>query len=133
MQVSNEIGFMLDAALERGVARVLLGGHPGKLAKVAAGVMQTHSHTADGRREAIVTQLALMSAPVELMRGVYEGVTTDVAIRLIDETGYTGVWDKIAEAAKRYCTLRVRNEIRIDVMVVQNDGRILGQCMEEEP
>ena len=70
---------------------------------------------------------------VRPMRQVYEGVTTDVAIRLIDETGYTGVWDKIAEAAKRYCTLRVRGEIRIDVMVVQNDGRILGQCMEEEP
>ncbi len=43
------------------------------------------------------------------------------------------VWDKIAEAARRYCTLRVRNEIRIDVVVVENDGRILGKCMEEEP
>ncbi len=133
VQVSNEIGFMLDTARELGVKHLILGGHPGKLAKIASGVMQTHSHTADGRREAIVTQLAFMSAPIELMRGVYEGVTTDVAIRLIDEAGYTAVWDKIAEAARRYCTLRVRNEIRIDVVVVENDGRILGKCMEEEP
>ena len=132
VQVSNEIGFMLDSARDLGVKHLIIGGHPGKLSKIAAGVMQTHSHTADGRREAIVTQLAFMSAPMELMRGVYEGVTTDVAIRLIDEAGYTAVWDAIAAAAKRYCTLRVRNEIRIDVVVVQNDGRILGKCIEEE-
>ena len=132
VQVSNEIGFMLDTARELGVKHLILGGHPGKLAKIAAGVMQTHSHTADGRREAIVTQLAFMNAPIELMRQVYEGVTTDVAIRLIDEAGYTAVWDRIAEAARRYCTLRVRSEIRIDVVVVENNGRILGKCIEEE-
>ena len=130
VQVSNEIGFMLDAAAELGVARVLLGGHPGKLAKVAAGVMQTHSHTADARREAIVTQLALMGAPVSLMRKVYEGVTTDVAVAQIEEAGYGAVWDQVALAAKRYCSARVRDEILIDVVVADASGRVLGKCIE---
>ncbi|MBQ8953365.1 MAG: cobalamin biosynthesis protein CbiD, partial [Clostridia bacterium] len=116
VQVSNEIGFMLDAALERGVARVLLGGHPGKLAKVAAGVMQTHSHTADARREAIVTHLAFMGAPVEILRQIYEAVTTDTAIRLIDENGLNEVWDRLAESAWRYFSLRVRVEMELEII-----------------
>ena len=131
VQVSNEIGFMLDSARDLGVKHLIVGGHPGKLAKIAAGVMQTHSHTADGRREAIVTQLAFMSAPMELMKAVYAGVTTDVAVKLIAEAGYDEVWDHVAEAARRYCLERVRHEMKIDVVVATATGEILGKCMEE--
>ena len=131
VQVSNEIGFMLDAAAELGVRRLLIGGHPGKLAKVSAGVMQTHSRTGDARREAIVTQLALMSAPVELLQSVYSGVTTDAAIKAIHDAGYDAVWDRLAEAAQRYCTLRVRGEIKIDVVFTDARGAVLGKWMEE--
>ena len=130
VQVSNEIGFMLDAAAELGVARVLLGGHPGKLAKVAAGVMQTHSHTADGRREAIVTQLALMAAPLGLIEAVYAGNTTDAAIAAIRAAGFDAVWDRLAAAAQRYCSLRVRGKMRIDVAFVDGQGRLLGRFDE---
>ena len=132
VQVSNEIGFMLDSALELGVERLLIGGHPGKLAKVSAGLMQTHSHTGDARREAIVTQLALMRAPVELLEGVYAGVTTDVAIQLIHDAGFDGVWNRMAQAAQRYCALRVRNGIRIDVVFTDARGAVLGRWMEDE-
>lgn len=37
-QTSNFIGFMLEAAAERKIPRVLLFGHIGKLVKVAAGI-----------------------------------------------------------------------------------------------
>ena len=130
VQVSNEIGFMLDAALELGIKRILLGGHPGKLAKVSAGVMQTHSRMADGRREAIVTQLALMAAPLSLIQAVYASNTTDAAMVCIHEAGFDGVWDRMAEAAHRYCSLRVRGEMQIDIAFVDGRGRLLGRCDE---
>ena len=132
VQVSNEIGFMLDAALELGVRRVLLGGHPGKLVKVSAGVMQTHSRMADGRREAIVTQLALMAAPLSLIEAVYASNTTDAAMDHIREAGFDGVWDRLAEAAHHYCSLRVRGDMRIDIVFVDGQGRPLGRYDEVE-
>lgn len=132
VQVSNEIGFMLDSALELGVKRLLIGGHPGKLAKVAAGLMQTHSHTGDARREAIVTQLALMGAPVSLMEQVYGVITTDAAMELIHGAGYDGVWNRLARAAQRYCSLRVRGEIQIDIVFADARGAVLGSCTQEE-
>lgn len=132
VQVSNEIGFMLDSAVELGVERLLIGGHPGKLAKVAAGVMQTHSHTADARREAIAVQLALMGAPVELLEGVLDCVTTDAAMALIHSAGFDGVWARLTRAARRYCRLRTRNEMAVGVAIVDGQGRLLGQCLEDE-
>lgn len=132
VQVSNEIGFMLDSALELGVEHILIGGHPGKLAKIAAGVMQTHSRTADARREAIAAQLALMGAPVSLIESVLESATTDAAMAAIHASGYDGVWARVCRAARRYCSLRVRGEIGIGVVAVDGAGRMLGACLEEE-
>ena len=131
VQVSNEIGYMLDAARELGVKRLVIGGHPGKLTKIAAGVMQTHSHTADARREAIVTQLALMQAPVDIMEKIYTAVTTDTAIELIQAAGLTRVWDRLAQAAWRYCRLRVRSEIAMEIIFADNQGNVLGRYGED--
>ena len=132
VQVSNYLGFMLDSALELGIKRILIGGHPGKLAKVAAGLMQTHSHTGDARREAIVTHLALMGAPIPLMENVYAAVTTDAAMELIHAAGCDGVWNRLAQAAQRYCSLRVRGEIQIEIVFVDGHGSVLGRCVEED-
>ena len=128
VQVSNEIGWMLDRALELGMEYILLGGHPGKLAKVSAGIMQTHSHTADGRREAIITQLARMAAPLELIEAVYASDTTEAAAAAIRQAGFAQVWDRLAEAAQRCCSLRTRGAMRIDVVFVDGQGQILGSC-----
>lgn len=126
VQVSNYLGFMLDRAEELGVSRLVIGGHPGKLAKVAASVMQTHSAYADARREAIVTQLALMGAETELMQRVYECVTTDGAIALIRDAGMDAVWNRLAKAAQRCCELRTHGQIAIETVFTDAQGGVLG-------
>lgn len=131
VQVSNELGFMLDAAEELGVSRLLIGGHPGKLCKVAAGVMQTSSRYADARREAIITQLALMGADRALMAQVYDCPTTDAAMVLIHEAGFDAVWGKLARSARRYCALRTHGQIEIQILFTDAAGQILGGTMEE--
>lgn len=132
VQVSNYIGFMLDSALELGVKRLVIGGHPGKLAKVAAGIMQTHSRYADGRREAIITHLALMGADVELLEKVQACVTTDAIMALVRDAGMQDVWNRLARAAHGYCRARVRGEIKMEVVFTDVPGHVLGRCGEED-
>ncbi len=43
IQISNFVGFMLTAAGQRNFKRVILAGHPGKLAKLLRGDFHTHS------------------------------------------------------------------------------------------
>ncbi|MEG0986188.1 MAG: cobalt-precorrin-5B (C(1))-methyltransferase CbiD [Clostridia bacterium] len=131
VQVSNYVGAALDKAAQLGFEKVLLGGHAGKMTKVAAGVMNTHSKVADARREAIITALALAGAPTALSRAVYACQTTDAAIEVIGAAGWARIWGQVAQRAAAYCALRVGRAKdappRVLCAVLDSAGRILGE------
>lgn len=87
VQCSNYVGDAIDLAVMLGFSSVLLVGHVGKLCKLAAGVMDTHSRTADARREVFVTHAALLGAPKALLGAVYDAATTDAALALLNDAG----------------------------------------------
>ena len=66
VKISNFIGEALDMAAAEHFAEVLLVGHVGKLVKLAGGIMNTHSHTADGRAEVFCAHAALCGAAHEV-------------------------------------------------------------------
>ncbi len=87
VQTSNFIGFMLDAAAEKKLKRVLLFGHLGKLAKVAAGVFHTHNRVGDGRLEAMAAYAAAEGLPAEGVRRILSATTTEDAMPVIEGYG----------------------------------------------
>ncbi len=121
-QMSNFVGFALDEAARLGFSRLLVAGHPGKLVKVAAGVMQTHNRCADARREAVICALARMGAPRGLVEKVYAGPTTDAMDLAIRSAGYAAVWDLLADAAADYCEARVFGAVEIDTVFLSEAG-----------
>ena len=84
---SNLVGATIDAARSAGFASLLLCGHIGKLAKVVAGVWNTHSHTADARAEAVCTHAALQGTTPETLRALMGAATTDAMVSILDEAG----------------------------------------------
>jgi cobalt-precorrin-5B (C1)-methyltransferase len=124
--MSNFVGFTLDEAVRQGFSALMIAGHPGKLAKVAAGVMQTHSRTADARREALVAHLALMGTAEDLLARVFDCRTTDATVSLIHEARMDGVWPRLADAAQHYCEARTRGAIAVDALFLSGDARVLG-------
>ena len=66
--MSNYVGFMLEQAAELGYKKIVLAGAVGKLMKLAAGIMNTHSHIADGRNEIICTHAALLGATKDIIQ-----------------------------------------------------------------
>ena len=58
VKCSNFIGEAIDFAVEFGFKRVLIAGHAGKLVKLGAGIMNTHSSNADGRMEVLICSVA---------------------------------------------------------------------------
>ena len=53
IKCSNYVGETIDMAVDMGVKGILFVSHIGKFVKVAAGIMNTHSHSADGRMEVL--------------------------------------------------------------------------------
>jgi len=126
VQTSNFVGQMLDAAVKRGVKRILLFGHIGKLIKVAAGIFQTHSRIADARRETMAAHLALLGARQELIREVMQANTIDAVIPLIKADNMEMVFQYLSAAASRHCQQRCEDKIKVGTAMYALDGSILG-------
>ncbi len=124
-QMSNFVGFALDEAARLGFSRLLIAGHPGKLVKVSAGVMQTHNLYADARREAVAAHLALLGAPTAVVARAYGCPTTDAMAAAIRDAGFLRVWARLADAAQDYCEARVRGAVEIDAAFLDG-GALLG-------
>ena len=132
VQISNFVGFALDAAAELGFSRALLVGQPGKLVKVAGGSMQTHSKYGDGRREPLCAHLALLGAPLPLLEAIMSANTLDGLIPVVHEAGFDAVWTRLCAAASAYCEARIRGVTRVDVMMLDGAGRVLGAFERSE-
>lgn len=132
VQISNYVGYMLDLAGQMGTRTILLAGFAGKLVKVAADIMNTHSHTADGRRETVCTFAALAGADREIIRQLYASVTTAQMVRIIRQAHLERIWQQMAEKAREKCSLRTGGKIDIAVMFLDGHGDVLGQSANTE-
>ncbi len=127
VKCSNFIGDALDSAASCGLSEVLLVGHAGKLVKLAAGVMNTHSRYADGRAEVLCAYAALKGADRELCRHIMESVTVDAALDALAEKGLkTEVCLSVTEAAQRALERRAGGAFAVGVVLFSNRHGLLG-------
>lgn len=101
VQCANFPGDLLDYCVDRGVARIVLVGHAGKLVKVAAGVWNTHSRVADARLETLAALAAAAGAAPPLVVKLLALSTVEAAVEVLADAGLADVWDDVAERATR--------------------------------
>ena len=124
---SNYVGEAIDHAAGLGIESFLLVGHLGKLIKVAGGTMNTHSKTADGRREVLCTHAALCGADRDTAQALYGCLTTDQAIPLLDKAGLREpVLGSIAAALDEQLKHRA-GDMAIEALFFSNQYGVLGQ------
>lgn len=128
VKCSNFIGDALDYAVYKGFPDILLVGHAGKLVKLAAGVMNTHSAVADGRQEVFTAHAALCGAPPETLTGLMDSVTVDACIALLDEAGLRApVLARIGNEIEARLSRRLRGRARIEYIMFTNQYGVLAQ------
>lgn len=132
VQTSNFIGYLLEAAAKRKVNRILLFGHIGKLAKVAAGVFYTHNRIGDGRLEAMAAYAAAEGLPQEGVQRVLEAAATEDAMAVIEQYHAEAVYGRLAKRASERAERYVFHELEIGTVMVTLDGRILGMDRRAE-
>ena len=123
VQISNFVGFMLKATGERGFKKVIVAGHPGKLAKLLRGDFHTHSavskpandilietvsqyiRTAHPPDEIICRAKRLFALhggdtghpPDELINKLKESPTVEGIVELLKDSGFLRVMNNVAE------------------------------------
>ncbi|MCC3168765.1 cobalamin biosynthesis protein CbiD [Streptococcus sanguinis] len=135
VNMSNFVGHVLKEVQRIGFTKVLMIGHMGKFVKVAAGIFSTHSKDSDARMETLVANLALMGAPMELLKKVDKCLTTEAAGTAIKEFSYEGVYqvlaDKIKARSERLLRYR-KPEVNIEVVVFGTEEGYLASTQPLE-
>ena len=125
---SNYLGAAIDHAAGAGFRSVLVVGHLGKLIKAAAGCMNTHSRTADARRETLTAHAALAGADGPLLRALFNAPTTDAGVELLQEAGLLEpVMASIGEALDGQLKRRAGEGLVIEALFFSNQYGILGR------
>lgn len=126
VQTSNFIGYMLEAAADIGLKRILLFGHIGKLAKVAAGVFHTHNRVGDARLEVLAAYSGALGMPREGIERILGAVTTEEALPVIEGYGLESVYERIAERASCRAERLIFNKVQVGTVLVTLQGELLG-------
>ena len=128
VKCSNFIGEALDHAVFRGFDDILLVGHAGKLVKLAAGVMNTHSSVADGRQEIFTAHAALCGAGRDILEGLMQSISVDACIELLDrENLREPVLARIESEIEKRLALRLRGRGHVEFILFTAKYGILAQ------
>ncbi len=127
LKFSNFLGETLDMIAGTPIHTVLLVAHVGKLSKVAAGIMNTHSKYADGRNEIFCAHAAICGAEQRLCKSLMDAATTDACIELLDRAGLKDqVINSILQAVQKKLDHRASGAYRIGALMFSNVYGMLG-------
>lgn len=127
VKCSNYIGETIDDAVTLGMQGILLIGHVGKLIKLAAGVMNTHSRQADCRLEVLTAHAALAGASSRTAASLMKCVTTAEAIHILKQEGLlSAVMETVMERIEYYLRQRAGTSLQIGALVFSQEEGILG-------
>lgn len=130
VKYSNYLGETLDYISYLGFERVLIIGHIGKLVKVAAGIMNTHSKYADGRLEVLAAHAALYGHSKPIIEKIMDSVTTDEALRLLKEQdGFESIMQSVMNKIKMHIDFRVKGKVDVQILMFSSE---LGTVAKSE-
>lgn len=126
VEVSNYIGEAIDLAVSYGATDFLLVGNVGKLVKLAAGIMNTHSRVADGRWEIFAAHLALCGGTRAQVAAMREATTTEEMLTRLEEIGLRApVMASIMGEIEAHMAHRIRGQMNFGVIVYsERFGRV---------
>ena len=128
VKTSNFIGDALDMAAASKFEQVVLVGHIGKLVKLAGGVMNTHSRTADCRTELLCAHAALCGASRDVCAALMGAATTDACMEILDKAGMREpVLSSLLDAIQLHLDRRAAGAFRVGAVLFSNQYGPLGQ------
>ena len=133
VKCSNYIGETVDDASLLGMKGILRIGHVGKLIKLAAGVMNTHSRQADCRMEVLAAHAAMAGADRDTVTRLMGCTNTTEAVLILKERELLvpvmrTVMERIDEALRR----RAGENLSVGAVMFSTEEGILGKTKEAD-
>lgn len=128
VKCSNYIGETVDDARMLGMKGILLVGHVGKLVKLAAGVMNTHSRQADCRMEVLAAHAAMAGADRDTVTQVMGCINTTEAVLILKERNLLPqVMDTVMQRIDETLTRRAGEGLTVGAVMFSMEDGMLGK------
>ena len=121
VKCSNYIGDAIDDGVRLKMDGLLLVGHIGKLVKIAAGVMNTHSRQADARMEVLAVHAAMAGADRETVCALMKCFTTKEALDILEERGL------LEETMRTVMAKRAGEKMKVGALMFSDELGVLGK------
>ena len=128
VKCSNYIGDAIDDGVRLKMDGLLLVGHIGKLVKIAAGVMNTHSRQADARMEVLAVHAAMAGADRETVCALMKCFTTKEALDILEERGLLEeTMRTVMEKIEYHLAKRAGEKMKVGALMFSDELGILGK------
>ena len=133
IKCSNYVGETIDMAVNMGVKGILFVSHIGKFVKVAGGIMNTHSHSADSRMEILCANGIRAGADLACAGDILECSTTDEALHVLEKNHILQeTMKEITDRIQFYLDHRSYDQILLGAVIFSNEFGYLGQTPDAE-
>lgn len=128
VKCSNYIGDAIDDGVRLKMDGLLLVGHIGKLVKIAAGVMNTHSRQADARMEVLAVHAAMAGADRETVCTLMKCFTTKEALDILEERGLLEeTMRTVMEKIEYHLAKRAGEKMKVGALMFSDELGVLGK------
>ena len=133
IKCSNYVGETIDMAVNMGIKGILFVSHIGKFVKVAAGIMNTHSHNADARMETLCACAIRAGAGLDCAKEILDCGTTDEALAVLKRYGVLKEsMGQMMLKIQFYLDHRSYEQILLGAVIFSNEYGYLGQTENAE-
>ena len=126
IQMSNFVGFMLDEAVKRNFKNVIIGGHPGKLAKLIRGDFYTHSSKSKPANDILIKIFKREKISSALINKLNDSTTVEGMVEIIKEHNIMQVFDRIADDVQSSADRYISSKTNIKTIMFDMRKNIIG-------
>ncbi|MCP4265175.1 MAG: cobalamin biosynthesis protein CbiD [Candidatus Brocadiaceae bacterium] len=126
MQMSNFVGFMLDESIKRGFKSIIIGGHPGKLAKLIRGDFYTHSSGSKPANDVLIEILEKEKLDHTLINCLNDSPTIEGMVAILREHNLLHLFNRIAKDVQSAAVQYVSSKAMIGVILFDMKKSVIG-------
>ncbi|KZX11735.1 cobalt-precorrin-6A synthase [Methanobrevibacter curvatus] len=115
IKMGNFVGFMLEEAKKRGIKKLILFGHVGKLVKIAGSIFNTANKIADGRKEIITCHASLLGAKTKTLKKLFKSKTTEDMLNILKEEN---IKNEVLNSISKEIIIIIKNKYQIEVELI---------------
>ena len=126
IQMSNFIGFMLDETVKRGFKNVIIGGHPGKLAKLIRGDFYTHSSNSKPANDILINIFKKEKIDSSVICKLRGSTTVEGMVEIMRKHNMLNIFDRIADDVQTSAYRYVSSKTEIGTILFDMKKNIVG-------